>query len=225
MNESKKDFDACSTFIKGSFDPFGRLASILLTEEEIDEKILRLSNTNKQNNELRKLAELDFNNKKYTDAMEKIKTVFQTNGTIIEWDYWLMGNCLIETNELQNGLDYLINGLKRFKTKTSLDNLVGVCNGYGWRMLFKNEYSNAINFLTTGLKYDSKNLFLTGNLAHAYLLSGEYKIAKDIYIANKGKWLNDKLSWEKMVNDDFTEFQKAGIQNKKFEKILDLMKN
>ena len=73
-----------------------------------------------------------------------------------------------------------------------------------------------------GEKLDNTELLLHLNLAHAYLLNNNYKEAKKIHTKYKNQNVTDSLSWVQKTEDDFKAFQKAGIQNEDFERILKL---
>jgi hypothetical protein len=61
------------------------------------------------------------------------------------------------------------------------------------------------------------------NLAHAYLLNDNYKEAKKIYKKYQNQNVTDSLSWIQKTEQDFKAFQKAGIQNENFERVLKLL--
>jgi hypothetical protein len=185
-------------------------------------------------NRLRELAKKDFENKDYSAATQRINNIFADNGTRTAWDYWCLGMCEIENSDYENALKNFKNGVDYFSnTKESSyrqtlyseasENLRIAYNTIGWRLLFKKNFSLALQYLKQGADIYPNDLFIIGNLTHAYLLSGNYTVAKQMYIDNKGKSLNSKLSWVSMVNDDFKEFQEKGILNEHFQEILNLM--
>lgn len=53
-------------------------------------------------------------------------------------------------------------------------------NNLGWYLLFLKEFALAKKYLKQGIKADQHDLYLWGNLAHAYLLSNDLEQAKTI---------------------------------------------
>jgi tetratricopeptide (TPR) repeat protein len=98
-------------------------------------------------------------------------------------------------------------------------------NAIGTSYLLTKQYGKAIKYLKEGEKLDDSELLLKLNLAHAYLLSDNYKEAKSIYKKYQKQNVTDSLSWSQKIEQDFKVFQKAGIQNEDFERVLKLMKD
>jgi len=96
-------------------------------------------------------------------------------------------------------------------------------NGIGYCYLLTKQYGKAMKFLKEGEKQDETELLVKLNLAHAYLLNGEYAKAKSIYKEYQNQNVTDSLSWTQKVKDDYKAFEKAGIQNDDFEKVLRLL--
>jgi tetratricopeptide (TPR) repeat protein len=97
-------------------------------------------------------------------------------------------------------------------------------NAIGGCYLLTKQYGKALKYLQDGEKLDSAELLLQLNLAHAYLLNDNYKEAKKIYKKYQNQNVTDSLSWIQKTEQDFKTFQKTGIQNEDFEKVLKLMK-
>jgi hypothetical protein len=95
-------------------------------------------------------------------------------------------------------------------------------NAIGTSYLFTKQYGKALKYLQEGEKLDSTELLLHLNLAHAYLLNDNYKEAKKIHLKFKNQNVTDSLSWIQKTEQDFNAFQKAGIQNEDFERVLKL---
>jgi tetratricopeptide (TPR) repeat protein len=95
-------------------------------------------------------------------------------------------------------------------------------NAIGTSYLFTKQYGKALKYLQEGEKLDSTELLLQLNLAHAYLLNDNYKEAKKIHLKFKNQNVTDSLSWIQKTEQDFNAFQKAGIQNEDFERVLKL---
>jgi uncharacterized protein (TIGR02145 family) len=187
---------------------------------------IKLEELDALNDTIRKLVRTDIDNKDYASAIEKMKSVFATNGTFIAWDYGVMGYCSVKLSDYENALKYYKTGLNKFPNlKSATDNLRSGYNSIGWNLILKKDFTSAVRYLKEGFDKYPSDLFIQGNLAHASLLSGDFQTAKKIYTENKGKNLNDTLSWVSMVNADFKDFQDAGIANDHFQEILDLMNN
>ena len=96
-------------------------------------------------------------------------------------------------------------------------------NSLGWYYLLTKQYFKALKFLNIGDNIDDTNLFIKGNLAHAYLLTGEIEKAKEIYIKYKGQNINETISWTQMVFSDFQDFKSRNINSPYFETITNLL--
>jgi len=97
-------------------------------------------------------------------------------------------------------------------------NTIGNC------YLMTKQYGKALKYLQQGEKLDNTELLIQLNLAHAYLLNDNYKEAKKIYKKYQNQNITDSLSWIQKTEQDFKAFQKAGIQNEDFERVLKLFK-
>lgn len=96
-------------------------------------------------------------------------------------------------------------------------------NSIGNSYLLTKQYGKAIKYLKEGEKLDDSELLIKLNLAHAYLLNDNFKSAKPIYKEYQSQNVTDSLSWTQKTKQDFEAFQKAGIQNDDFEKVLKMM--
>jgi tetratricopeptide (TPR) repeat protein len=96
-------------------------------------------------------------------------------------------------------------------------------NNIGYCYILTKQYLKAIKYLKEGEKLDETDLIIKGNLAHAYLLSGETEQAKTIYLKYKLQNINENLSWVDMVKIDFDDFRKIGIQSEHYTEILNLI--
>jgi len=97
-------------------------------------------------------------------------------------------------------------------------------NDAGWCLLFTKQFDEALKYLAEGAVKDPSNLYLRGNLAHAYLLTNHFEDAKKLYLDNKKEKLSKGLSWKEMVDQDFRSFQAEGIQSPHFDEIRKLLK-
>ena len=96
-------------------------------------------------------------------------------------------------------------------------------NTLGYYYLITKQYGKALKILQEGEKLDATELLVQLNLAHAYLLNGNYKAAKAIHKAYLNQNVTDSLSWTQKTKLDFDAFQKAGIQNDDFNAILKIL--
>ncbi|PKB18597.1 tetratricopeptide repeat protein [Flavobacterium sp. 5] len=102
---------------------------------------------------------------------------------------------------------------------TILDyNTIGSC------YLLTKQYGKGLKYLQDAEKLDNTELLVQLNLAHAYLLNDNYKEAKKIYKKYQNQNVTDNLSWVQKTEQDFKAFQKVGIQNEDFERVLKLIK-
>jgi tetratricopeptide (TPR) repeat protein len=97
-------------------------------------------------------------------------------------------------------------------------------NAIGSSYLLTKQYGKALKYLQDGEKLDNTELLVQLNLAHSYLLNDNYKEAKKIYKKYQNQNVTDSLSWTQKTEQDFKAFQKVGIRNEDFERILKLMK-
>jgi hypothetical protein len=122
---------------------------------------------------------------------------------------------IISQNKQEKSFIYHYNSyLKGEKTPSSL-------NALGWRCLLNFEYEVAVKFLKEALKLSDNNIMITLNLAHAYLLNGDLKKAKQLYV----KFPLDEISPELKLNvktiilNDFEDFKSCGVNPVVFEEI------
>ncbi len=112
------------------------------------------------------------------------------------------------------------------KMNTIINNGKGAVLDYntlGYYYLLTKQYGKALKVLKEGEQLDATELLIQLNLAHAYLLNGNYKSAKSIHKTYLNQNVNDSLSWVQKTKLDFEAFQKAGIQNDDFNAILKIL--
>lgn len=98
-------------------------------------------------------------------------------------------------------------------------------NTLGYSYLMTKQYSKAIKSLKNSEKLDESELLIQINLAHAYLLNKDFKLAKTIYKKYQLQNVTESLSWSQKVKQDFDTFKKAGLQTNDFERVLRLLEN
>jgi Flp pilus assembly protein TadD len=79
-----------------------------------------------------------------------------------------------------------------------------------WYALFNRDFRNAIAYSQEGLRIDPGARWISTNLAHGYLFTGQFETAKSIYLKYSGIKLSD-LYWDEVVLNDFQELQAAGL--------------
>jgi hypothetical protein len=112
------------------------------------------------------------------------------------------------------------------KMNTIINNGRGIALDYntlGYYYLLTKQYGKALKILKEGEKLDTTELLIQLNLAHAYLLNGNYSAAKAIHKAYLNQNVTDSLSWIQKTKTDFEVFQKAGIQNNDYDAILKIL--
>jgi hypothetical protein len=98
-------------------------------------------------------------------------------------------------------------------------------NALGYAYIMTKQYGKAIKFLKQGEVLDNSELLIQLNLAHAYLLNKDFKSAKSIYKKYQSQNVTDSLSWTQKVKLDFETFEKAGLSNADFERVLRLFED
>ncbi|TDD97966.1 tetratricopeptide repeat protein [Flavobacterium cellulosilyticum] len=95
-------------------------------------------------------------------------------------------------------------------------------NTLGNAYIMTKQYGKAIKFLKEGEKMDDSELLIQMNLAHAYLFNNDFKAAKAIYKKYQSQNVTDSLSWTQKVKQDFETFEKAGLPNDDYKRVLKL---
>ncbi|MCU0447455.1 MAG: tetratricopeptide repeat protein [Microscillaceae bacterium] len=94
----------------------------------------------------------------------------------------------------------------------------------GWNLILSKQYTQALKYLEKGASIDAHDLYIQGNLAHAYLLTNEYDQAKAIY----QKYLNQNVgfnySWLEMIKNDLQTLEQNEIKHDDFKKVKKLLK-
>lgn len=99
-----------------------------------------------------------------------------------------------------------------------------IYNSTAWYLLLSKQYEEAKIYLIKGLGKNPNNLYLMGNLANYYLITGKYKEAEDIYMKYKRKKLDNRKRFKLAIKEDLLLFQSLGIYNSDFEAIRKVLK-
>ena len=125
---------------------------------------------------------------------------------------------LTRTKHYNEAIDLYLSLIDKDNTDIRLYNNLGFC------YLVTKQFANANVYLKEAEKLDNKDLIVRGNLAHLYLLNGDYENAKLIYIKYKSQIINSETSWKSKIINDFIQFRENGIENDRFNLIIDLIK-
>jgi len=117
-----------------------------------------------------------------------------------------------------DAIQLLLTGIVENGNATALD-----YNSLGMAYLYSKQYNKAIKALKEGEKLDSAELLIQLNLAHAYLLNGDFAAAKEIHKKYKSQNVTAMMSWVSKTKADFTELKNAGIQSDDFDRILKIL--
>lgn len=86
------------------------------------------------------------------------------------------------------------------------------------------QYEKALKTLKTAEIIDDTDLSIKLNLAHVFILTDDFKKAKEIHKRFENQNISADVSWQQQTKNDFSDFDKQGIRNKYFSKILKLFK-
>jgi uncharacterized protein (TIGR02145 family) len=186
---------------------------------------INMEEINQINEKIRERAVIDYKNKDNTAAKLRVDSIIASGGTIMPFDYFCLAQYCIEISDFENALKHLKIGLDKHPNSDAYSFLRSGYSKIGSNLIHKKNFKSALIYLKEGHDKYPDDLWIQGNLAHAYLLTGKYETAKNIYLENKGKNLKPTLTWVTAVNDDFKEFEETGIYNEHFEEILKLLNN
>lgn len=92
----------------------------------------------------------------------------------------------------------------------------------GTYYLYSKQFGKAIKYLKEGELLDDSELQIQLNLAHAYLLSGNYTEAKNLHKKYQNQNVSALMDWKTKTIQDFEDLKKTGFQSKDFDRILKL---
>lgn len=98
-------------------------------------------------------------------------------------------------------------------------------NAMGQYYLYSKQFDKALRALKDGESRDASELLIQLNMAHVYLLKGDYKKAKEIHKKYKGQNVTTTLSWKAKTQFDIEDLKKAGFVNDDFDRILKLLED
>lgn len=133
-----------------------------------------------------------------------------------EWS----GVCKTETATYLQEVENKINELKEKRKEIEKKQEIAKLNKEGWNHILNKEFNLALVALLKAVSIDENNLYSQGNLAHAYLLLGDYENALSIYKKHAHLNLTKTISWKQMIEQDFKDFKEKGIDSPDFERII-----
>lgn len=98
-------------------------------------------------------------------------------------------------------------------------------NALGQYYMYSKQFDKALKALKEGESKDGSELLIQLNMAHVYLLKGDYKKAKEIYKKYKGQNVTTTWSWKNKAQYDIEDLKKAGFVNDDFDRILKLLED
>lgn len=101
--------------------------------------------------------------------------------------------------------------------------LVEIYNNTAWAFLLAQRPKEAIGAASKGVELDPANSSLKINLAHGYLLAGQFEKAKAIYLENKEVKLPDGRGFADVVLKDFKDLREAGVAHRDIKRIERLL--
>lgn len=113
-------------------------------------------------------------------------------------------------------IELLENTIMNYNNPTAQD-----YNQLAYLYIFTKQNAKALQILQKAEKLDAANISIQLNMAHVYLLSGQYAKAKNIYKKYKDQNVNATVSFKKQVLEDFAALEKVGINSKDFSDIID----
>jgi tetratricopeptide (TPR) repeat protein len=138
-----------------------------------------------------------------------------------EGNYTSAANSVISYIEFA-GIDVRNQKITNIKL-TLLQNFSGLYHYWSWYMLYTEKVSEVPTILTKVIDYldgsDENTVMLHSNLAHAYLLSGNYQSAKSVYEKYKAFIFKGGNTWDKAIINNFKTLEKNGITHPDFARI------
>jgi len=125
-----------------------------------------------------------------------------------------------KNKKYEQAIDLLLTGVVENGNATVLD-----YNALGQYYLYSKQFDKALKALKEGESRDASELLIQLNIAHVYLLKGDYKKAKEIHKKYKEQNVTTTLSWKAKTQFDIEDLKKAGFVNDDFDRILKLLED
>lgn len=123
-----------------------------------------------------------------------------------------------KNRKYEQAIDLLQTGIMENGNASVLD-----YNALGQYYLYSKQFDKAMKALKEGEGKDESELLIQLNMAHVYLLKGDYKKAKEIHKKYRGQNVTPTLSWKAKTQFDFDDLRKAGFVSDDFDRILKLL--
>ncbi|KQS53463.1 hypothetical protein ASG38_01645 [Flavobacterium sp. Leaf359] len=123
-----------------------------------------------------------------------------------------------KNRKYEQAIDLLQTGIMENGNASVLD-----YNALGQYYLYSRQFDKALKALKEGESKDESELLIQLNMAHVYLLKGDYKKAKEIHKKYRGQNVTPTLSWKARAQFDFDDLRKAGFVSDDFDRILKLL--
>ncbi|THD32132.1 M48 family metallopeptidase [uncultured Flavobacterium sp.] len=123
-----------------------------------------------------------------------------------------------KNRKYEQAIDLLQTGIMENGNASVLD-----YNALGQYYLYSRQLDKALKALKEGESKDESELLIQLNMAHVYLLKGDYKKAKEIHKKYRGQNVTPTLSWKARTQFDFDDLRKAGFVSDDFDRILKLL--
>ena len=186
-----------------------------------------------------RLADIDVLEKQYESAFRRFKSVVgkvaaftaDNEKYALVWHWhavgWLIG-CLERGTDRRLIAKYAkvrsnIAWTRFAAGYLSASKMGGRLGSLSWHQLFAGQYDDAVLSAKVGIALAPSEMFIYGNLAHGYLLGGQYEKARKIYLEHVGKKI-DTETWTSVAIQDFKALRKAGINNEHMDSLAAQMK-
>lgn len=174
----------------------------------------------------RKKSDLNGALEAYTDAFHDSESEsYQTGWAVLvpKGPRRLDFSVTIATRLLEVVRDLEHQGAARFQGEKGRREISSAYGNLCWAQIFAKDFTAAINSGLAGQR-EFPQTWVAGNLAHAYLLSGDWEAAKQLYLAHRGKRLEiNDLLFEDAVKADFELMNDAEIVHSDMIKVAELL--
>lgn len=116
-----------------------------------------------------------------------------------------------KNGKYDDAIRLLQSGIIESENATALD-----YNDLAMYFLYSKQYDKAFQALNKAQNFDEAELLVQLNLAHAYLLNGDFQKAKEIHKKYRSQNVTATQSWIKKAQSDIDAFEKAGITSPDF---------
>jgi tetratricopeptide (TPR) repeat protein len=102
------------------------------------------------------------------------------------------------------------------KLKPELTQTLGLLS---WYSLLTRQWPEAKAAADEALALDPKQIWIETNAAHARMFGGDTEAARERYLANRGKKIENHGTWEEVILDDFKQLREAGLDHPLMDEI------